>query len=538
MPEVTLTWLEKETAMLEFFWKTDSTENATVSLYLRSDSAGEAIAFGIEELQPNVERPITFSNLQKGQSYQLGLKRNGEPTINWLASFKTFRDMEEGLQLFYWLDLTKPSTHKVKVKVFSYYKDLPELYLDNYGYHTEGGLARAQETELYSKPQISMKIQENSKLILFNLKNHSEGYFRFSYTSDKSAIVTSNHGIQGYFCPDYLIASHEQILYGPGRLIGRSGVLKTKPDYFRASLCLYMPDGWEASTGWEEESPGIYSYPSSYSAKIEEFFHASHIYAYQADAFTKETKQYGAHSFRIVLSGSLDRRKIDDLQSIYQFLSALWGGMMDIPTYTIMITDPPNHNRSLFAYAGEWTTGQGFSSNWGIGEMVIHQMFHLWNGWAKGIPCTHDYNMGFWTEGVNEYYCDKTLTEINFKTVSYSPHDFLKDWYRRYKTVRGTSADIPLLIKEEEGPFPDSLEYWKGAVFAYAFDQEIRQRSSGRYSLDDVLKHLLIQYTERGSLVSYPAILSYLRQIIPAGLDAWWQRYMVNNEPLFLEEFE
>jgi len=540
MPKVTLTWLEKELATIELFWKTDSAENAFVSLYLRADTAGEAIDFGIEELQPNVGRPVTFPNLQKGQSYQVGLKRNGEPAINWLASFKTFRDMEEGFQLFYWLDLTEPSTHKVKVGVFGYYKDLSELYLDNYGYHTEGGLARAQERELYSEPEISMDIQENNKLLQFDLKNNPEGYFRLSYTSDKNAIVTSNHGIQGYFCPDYLIASHEQILYGPGAFIGRSGILNENPDFFRASLSLYMLGGWDASTGWEEESPGVYTFPATYSSKIEEFFHASHIYAYQSDAFIKETKQYGAHSFHIILSGSVDRRIINDLQTIYQFLTALWGGTMDIPAYTIMITDPPNNDQSLYAYAGEWSTGQGFSSNWGIiGEMVIHQMFHLWNAWAKGIPCTHDYHMGFWYEGVNEYYCDKILTEIDFQTSSFPPHPCLEEWYRIYKTVRGTSADKPLIIKDEGDPFPDkTLVYWKGAVFAYALDREIRNRSSGRYSLDDFLKHLLIQYNERGVLFSYAAILDYLRQIIPTGLDDWWQQYMVNNEPLFLEEFE
>ncbi len=384
-----------------------------------------------------------------------------------------------------------------------------------------------------------MNIQDNNKRIRFDLKNNLEGYFRLSYTSDKTAIVTSDHGIQGYFCPDYLIASHEQILYGPGTFIGHSGILNMKPDYFQASLSLYMPDGWEASTGWEEESPGVYSFPSTYSADFERFFHASHIYAYKADAFIKETKQYGAHSFHIILSGSLDRRIINDLQTIYQFLATLWGGRMDIPTYTIMITDPPNNDPSLLAYAGEWTTGQAFSSNWGIiDEMVIHQMFLLWNGWAKGVPCTDDYAIRFWTEGVNEYYCDKILTEIKFVTSSYSPHSYLKGWYQKYKAVRGTSADARLLRKEEEGPFPNAIEYWKGAVFAYALDREIRNRSSGRYSLDDVLKHLLKQYTEKGAWASYPAILGYLRQIIPAGLDDWWQRYIVNNEPLFLKELE
>src|SRR6056297_395531 len=169
LPDVDLTWLEKNNAACSLFWETEDTENATIAVYLRTIEASEGVLKTITELTPNSDNLVELSELEEGQSYQLGLRRQGEHEINWLISFKTFKSFEEGLQLFYWLDLTKPETHHVDVKVFGYYKAIPSLTLDNSGYHTDGGMARGSDFECVSVPDLTMVMQNDNQDAVFDI---------------------------------------------------------------------------------------------------------------------------------------------------------------------------------------------------------------------------------------------------------------------------------------------------------------------------------------------------------------------------------
>jgi len=535
LPEVDLTQLEKSRAEFSLIWDTGETENATIAVYLRSAESDEGLPHTVATLMPNDESLVELSGLLEGQAYQLGLRRENEPQTNWLCAFKTFSAFEGGLQLFYWLDLTQPQTHQVTVKVFGYYKDIPSLMLDNSGYHTQGGMARGSAFNCVGNPQIFMNLQNDNQEVVFDLNGNDEGYFLFSYDSNKAAIVTDNHGVQGYFGEDYLIASHEQLLYGPTHAIQNQASIRS--DNFDAYLYLKMNNGWGLKTGWQASDFDLYQFPDIFLHCLWEFFRAANIYAYKDSEFNSLSVVYGDSTLNIILSKVLDNAYFEDIKSIYEKLMDVWGTEMALPEYTLVIPESPNSEKLI--YAGEWSTGQGFSSNWGIiDELLVHQMYHVWNAWAVGIPWddTSDSNPIFWIEGFNEYFDDKILTNLDFATEQNEDHQWLKDWwYPKYVNIRGTEEDLNI-IKEED--LPNNLGYFKGAVYAYAMDNEISERTQGEYSLDFLLKYLWEQYLEHDTPVSYQRMLDYLDTIIPDGMRDWFKAYLNNNEPVYLYEFE
>jgi rhodanese-related sulfurtransferase len=537
LPDVDLSWLEKTNAECSLFWETEDTENATIAVYLRTLEASEGVLKTITELTPNTDNLVELTELEEGQSYQLGLRREGEPETNWLISFKTFKSFEEGLQLFYWLDLTKPETHLVGVKVFGYYKAIPSLTLDNSGYHTDGGMARGSNFNCVSDPDMTLTMQNDNKEAVFDLYGNDEGYFAFSYDSNKEAIETENHGVQGYFGEDYLIASHEQLLYGPANTIDQYLSQNARLNGFDTGLYLKLKAGWNAKTGWQASELNLYQLPETFDHCLSEFFRAANIYAYKASEFKEQTLVYGDSFLNIILSKDLADAYFDDIQLIYEKLMEIWGAEMPIEEYTLILPESPSPDKNI--YAGEWSTGQGFSTNWGIiGKMLIHQMYHVWNAWAVGIPWDHSsgFNHAFWNEGFNEYYDDKILTLLNFETTQIEDHQWLQGWYNQYAAIRGTTDDLNLL--NADGDLPNGLEYYKGAVYAFALNQEISDRSQGEYNLDDLLKAMWEQYAENGIMASYEKMLEFFDGIIDDGMRDWAEAYLGNNEPLYLYEFE
>jgi len=199
-----------------------------------------------------------------------------------------------------------------------------------------------------------------------------------------------------------------------------------------------------------------------------------------------------------------------------------------------------NDQRNI--YAGEWTTGQGFSTYHKILDGLLpHQIYHRWNGWERGIEFPEkqsfisnpgDWVRGFWSEGFNNFYADKVLTELGFMN-----HDLLKEFYFRYESIRGTSSDIPIL-EFRRGIDDFNIVYEKGALLAYLLDQEIRAGSNNKYSLDDVLKFEWDRWSNVGKYSSYEIIIEYIRNDLGVDtIDIWWQKYIINNEPMYEEDF-
>lgn len=465
-----------------------------------------------DKREVEIGEKVVFQDLHKDTIYDITLKK--DELVLEDISLKTFSDIREGYQLFYYLDASIPDDHNLKVKIFGQLAGLNEMYFVKKGYHTKNG----EGIEIVEN---SLDIKNGTLIDEENLKikiEDSTDYFNISYYVDKSFLDIDDHGSQGYLGKDYLMISGEQALLIPEDNIDFQVNNLTNLNIYGY---LNIPNIWEKSVGFESENDllNLLSFKDGYK---EEGILASNIYAYNKFNFNENTDNIQGDNVKLIFENSINAGYMEDVFNIYSKMAEKWGSRSGVDEYTIMISDD-----SRRIYAGEWTNGQGFSNAFEItGEMLAHQIYHLWNGWELGIEWNHgDKYWGFWSEGFNVYYCDKVRTELGIIN-----HDDLKEYYNWYKSIKGTDKDVPILeYSYDKNDW--RIIYQKGALLAYLLDEKIQVDTDGKYSLDDLLKFAWSRWDKRGKRMNYEVMKDYIKNDLGIeDLDNWWQKYIIDNE--------
>lgn len=123
-------------------------------------------------------------------------------------------------------------------------------------------------------------------------------------------------------------------------------------------------------------------------------------------------------------------------------------------------------------------------------ELLAHEMFHHWNPKSMG-PVGKDGSLQWFTEGFTVYY--EGAIPLRASLISYA--DYLEYLNRRlegYQTSplrKVTNAEWKKMSHSSE---PGSvLPYARGAAIALWADSAIRERSHGKFSLDNVMFDLV-----------------------------------------------
>jgi predicted metalloprotease with PDZ domain len=132
---------------------------------------------------------------------------------------------------------------------------------------------------------------------------------------------------------------------------------------------------------------------------------------------------------------------------------------------------------------GEWN-----SLTW----VLTHEHFHIWNPFKMLPTLTENFDSLAWfTEGFTEYYTavlsyriqtldlDSCINEINNFLYSYYTSPFRNVTNDRFQEERW--KDIQMQV----------LAYQRGCLLALLWDSKIREKTTGKYSLDDVMHDLL-----------------------------------------------
>ncbi len=258
---------------------------------------------------------------------------------------------------------------------------------------------------------------------------------------------------------------------------------------------LDLPAGWRSITPWEETGRSSFVADS-----VDEVVDS----VFCIGEFQSAMGQLGEHKIYAVLSGaekdSLDlEKKADEMVEIFR-------------DYVMRFGDFP-FKRYLGIFAGETSDGRdihgsahgtGFTGPvWVDHTFVAHEAFHVWNG-GTTTPKT-DYEVWF-KEGFTQYYGYLTP----YRTGIFDKRRFLRYLDRDYRTYLGkygTKDDMPLTRVREKTARREGHEqvssarvwimYYKGALVASLMDNEIRKRTDGRKSLDDLMYHLFQEFRER-----------------------------------------
>ena len=181
--------------------------------------------------------------------------------------------------------------------------------------------------------------------------------------------------------------------------------------------------------------------------------------------------------------------------------------------------------------------------------LVAHEYFHLWN--VKRIrpdalgPFDYtgeNYTRLLWVaEGVTSYYENVLVLRAGLMSAK----DFLDGNARAFQALQNTPGRLEVSAEEssfdawikyyrpDENSINSTVSYYdKGAILALLLDLEIRRRSRGARSLDDVMRHLYDEFGKKGRNFTPEDFQRAAELAAGASLEQFFSRYVRGREEL------
>ena len=187
-------------------------------------------------------------------------------------------------------------------------------------------------------------------------------------------------------------------------------------------------------------------------------------------------------------------------------------------------------------------------------SVVAHEYLHLYNVKRIRPKALMPFNytqecytrLLWWMEGTTDYFTDLVLRRAGLLT----PTQFLKERAKLVKDYLETPGrnrlsleDLSLVtwvdyyLQYEETPNQSVSYYLKGDLVSMCLDLEIRHRSEGRSSLEDVLRHLWKEHGRTGLGVEEDGILPAVERATGLDLTSFFDRYVRGTEEVDLAAF-
>ncbi|GAB4200258.1 MAG: PDZ domain-containing protein [Roseiflexaceae bacterium] len=356
------------------------------------------------------------------------------------------------------------------------------------------------------------------------------------YAFDMTVRTSHLDGSHGYFNPATLC------LYVPGRI--------AEP----LAVRIVTPPGWSVSTGLEPvaTAEGEASFVAQdYDELVDSPFECGthRLLRFEVDGIPHEIALWGhgnedeeqlvADTRQIVetarnMFGSLPYRR-------YLFIVHLVGGR----------NTGLEHRNSVSMMVDRWTF-QPYTAYEHYLGLTAHEFFHVWN--IKRIrPAAlgpfdysrENYTRQLWTiEGVTSYYTELLLRRAGLITAE-RYLELLADKIlslqsqpgRLVQSLAQSSFDAWIkLYRPDEHSINSSISYYlKGELVALLLDLEIRQRTGGARSLDDVLRYLHETYPPEEP--GFPEEDGFLRAVeaatgLAGAFDDLFERWITSTEEL------
>ena len=314
------------------------------------------------------------------------------------------------------------------------------------------------------------------------------------------------------------------------------------------------PAGWYASTGLTPDSDD----PWHFHADNFDILLDSPVEVGTHRRYTFMVDQK-VHTVAIWGSGNQDDEKlVADTRTIVETQAAMFGGL------------PYEHYTFIFHLAARGTGGLEHLNSTTCGfdrqafrpwkryrralYLIAHEFFHLWN--VKRIHPDmlgpFDYSQEVYThllwamEGFTDYYALLSLRRSGLYTVKdylEEVAEALKAYERqpgRYVMSLARSSFDTWLGEYRRGPDAPNRRisyYLKGSLVGIALDLEIRRRTQGQRSLDDVLCRLFERYGHHGQGFPESVYQETAEEVAGGSLAEFFGRYIEGVDELRLDEW-
>jgi len=333
-----------------------------------------------------------------------------------------------------------------------------------------------------------------------------------------------------------------------------------------ATVRVLAPDVWKVATGL----PPVPGQKNTFRA---ENFDVLYDSPFEVSDFKTISFSVKGVPHRIVIDGegnyNADRVR-RDVQKLVETQVELMGGEIPYHDYTFILHLRSNAggglehlNSAALGYprfgftdrnqrstsASPNATSSNQASYQGFLSLVSHEFFHLWN--VKRIrPDTlgpfdytqENYTKLLWVaEGVTDYYSDIALRRAGL----ISEREFLEAIARSFQALQNTPGRLVQSVEEssfdtwikfyrqDENSVNSQVSYYdKGAIVGLLLDLQIRLKSGGKKSLDDVMRYLYIEFFKRNRNYNPQDFQKAAELMAGSSLDDFFTKYVRGREEL------
>jgi len=348
-----------------------------------------------------------------------------------------------------------------------------------------------KEIEFSSGNKISVSKIDSSTFKIFPVSRELMVNYKVSITHfDRQKEITTNHPHELPFCDlERCFTTGHAIFIYP---------MNWEPPEYRIKF--HVPQGWGVSTPW---------------AKSGEFYITKNP---QDDylAFGKY-RVLGSNigKFYLMLASEPDRLALQDTM-LFNGITKVLKTELDIfhgktvKDTVLVIINPLQaagirmggsvlSNSIVLSFSKGLTQSQNEEDRLLPFRLIAHEFFHNWNGRECAlITAANGDTVGqYWfLEGFTEYYTPTILLRAGLVDSSYL-WQYFAETYERYTRIASKDtlslyeASFTLLGGNKDAY---DLSYCGGMLFAFMLDQEIRELSNNKNSLDDLMRYVFEHY--------------------------------------------
>ena len=317
---------------------------------------------------------------------------------------------------------------------------------------------------------------------------------------------------------------------------------------------LELQPGWRAWVALPQTG-GVYT-AQDYDELADSPFELGTEGSHQSHAFTAQGVQ---HELVVWGRGDFDaRRVVPDIIRIIDAEAAIFGGLpyRDQYLFILHLNDRGRggleHRRSCALLVPRFSFVQKLAYEDFL-LLVAHEFFHLWNVKRLRPAAFTPYDWGrenhtrlLWAmEGLTSFYEVMALLRAGLVT----PQRFLELWAERMTSLQRTpgrlrtslaQASFDAWIKHyrpDESTANTTVSYYlKGSVVGFLLDLELRRRSGGARSLDDLVRALFEQHGQAPGLPEDGVERAAIELLGgEQGLHEWFQRAIHSTAELDFE---
>lgn len=278
-----------------------------------------------------------------------------------------------------------------------------------------------------------------------------------------------------------------------------------------SSVKYESPRGWDVYTGLEKRGDRYYA--SDYDIFVD-------APAFIGQSFKVLEFEAGGATHRLVFSkpdiSMTSQQVVADVHDIIDQAIAIFGNV-PYKSYIFLVKVQPQTGSGGVEHLNStrMTVGENDFVNQASYRrflfVVAHEFVHLWNGKRirPQVLGPFDYTrevqtrMLWMSEGFTSYYADLLL----LRTGVFAPSEFLDTESMRIDTLQHAPGRHLMSAEEaswkvwtpSDNAVNNSISYYvKGEIIGMLLDLEIRARTGGSKSLDDVMRYLMEHYARMG----------------------------------------